>query len=139
MTKCYICGKEFDSADMEKDHVPPGCFFPDNNKPDNLFSVKCCRSCHDKFDVIDERMRNIVAILSGSKSGEVGERSLRVFKRSPKLLNQFLAHRKEHPTLVYNDGNPKAHYFFEDKELDCWLTRIVRGLYFKKFKVILSP
>ena len=127
MTKCYICGEEFDSGDMEKDHVPPTCFFPDNNKPDNLFSVKCCRSCHSKFDVIDERMRNRIAILSGSKSGEVGERAMRVFKRSPKLLNSVLAHTKEHPNLVDDDGKPRALYFFKDKELT--INLIVLSIY----------
>jgi len=124
---------------MEKDHVPPACIFPENNKPNNLLTVKCCKSCHDKFDVLDDRMRNQIAILSGTKSGEAGEKAMRVLTRSPQLRGEFLSQTKAHPSLVDDQGNPRALFFFDDEELEYWLTRIVKGLYFRKFNKVIDP
>ena len=123
---------------MEKDHVPPDCIFPADNKPQNLFTVRCCSSCHDEFDVLDERMRNYIAILAGSESGEVGEKALRVLQRSPKLLRKFFSHTKEHPSLLDDDGNSRLLFYFNDDELNRWLVRIVKGLYFRKHKQIIE-
>lgn len=121
---------------MEKDHVPPECIFPEKDKPNNLLTVKCCKSCHDSFDKLDEKMRNQIAILSGAQSGEVGKKAMRVLTRSPKHRNDFLSQTKEHPSLVDDEGNPRALFFFDDNDLKPWLIRIVKGLYFRKHKNI---
>jgi len=139
MAKCYICSEDLiRKTNMEKDHVPPECIFPEDRKPQNLFTVKCCTSCHDEFDVLDERMRNYVAILAGRESGIVGEKALRVLQRSPKLRERFISLTKDHPSLLNDNGEPRLLFFFDDRELNRWLVRIVKGLYFLKYKKIVK-
>jgi hypothetical protein len=136
---CYLCGKEIiKKFNMEKDHVPPDCIFPDNEKPANLITVKCCTSCHDAFDTIDEKMRNHIAILAGNKSGTVGKRAMRVLLRNPKLLKVFVSQTQIEQIPREDIHSNRLRYFFSDDELERWLIRIVKGLYFHRFKKLIE-
>ena len=135
MAQCYICGIELTrKKNCEKDHVPPACIFPVDHKPTNLFTVLCCTSCHDKFDVLDERMRNYLALLAITESGNAGSKAKKAVLRSPKLREEFISHTKNHPSLKDNNGNPRLLFYFDNEELNQWLIRIVKGLYFRRHK-----
>jgi hypothetical protein len=133
MIECYFCGRELLKRDISKDHMPPSCIFPDA-KPDNLITVKCCKSCHAEFQILDERMRNYIAIIAGQKSGEVGQKAKNVVLGSPGLVRDFLSHTEEHPTLVDYTGHPRLLFYFTKDELNRWLIRIVKGLHFNRYR-----
>ncbi len=135
MAQCYICGTVIHrKVNREKDHVPPDCIFPDGDKPQNLITIYCCRDCHDEYDVLDERMRNYVALIAGESSSKAGEKAKRAVLRSPILRSDFISHMKDHPFLVDDGGNPRKLFYFDDDELERWLIRIVKGLFFHKYR-----
>jgi hypothetical protein len=135
MAKCYICSTNLiKNKNRQRDHVPPECVFPEDDKPPNLITVLCCAKCHSEFGELDERMRNYLAILAGESSAEAGDKARRVVLRSRKLQEDFLSHTQSHPSLVDSDGRPRSLFFFDDKELERWLVRVVKGLYFHRNK-----
>jgi hypothetical protein len=77
-------------------------------------------------------MRNYVAILAAAASGDPGEKARREVLRSPKLVADFLTHTRPHPTMTDPQGEPRHLFFFDDRELSDWLTRIVKGLHFAR-------
>jgi hypothetical protein len=135
MAQCYMCGAELiRKKNSEKDHVPPECIFPEDHKPLNLFTLRCCTSCHDEFDVLDERMRNYLALLAINESGAAGAKAKRAVLSRPKLREEFLSHTRNHPSLKDAAGDPRLLFFFDDEDLKRWLVRIVKGLYYRKYK-----
>ena len=132
MKSCYLCGKPLArKVDRTRDHVPPECIFP-SEKPDNLLTLPCCRECNSKYGKLDERMRNYIAILAATASGDAGDKARREVLRSAKLVADFLEHTRPHPTMTGPSGEPRGLFFFDDNELSDWLTRIVKGLYFAR-------
>jgi len=83
-------------------------------------------------------MRNYFAILAGDRSVRVGQIARREVLRSRKWREIFLSFTKEHPTLVDNGGNPRLIFYFDDNELNPWLIRIVKGLYYKLYQTIIG-
>ena len=79
-------------------------------------------------------MRNYLAILAGKNSGEVGSKAEKVVLNNPKLRKKFLSHTKKHPSMVDSDGNPRLLFFFDDEELQRWLIRVVKGIFFYRNK-----
>lgn len=134
MEQCYLCGERLvKKKNKSRDHVPPDCIFP-KEKPANLITIPCCISCNQKFKPLDEKMRNFIALLSGEKSGEVGEVAKKEILRSSRLSMEFLSYTKDHPSLRDSEGTPRLLFFFDDKELELWLSRIVKGLFFHREK-----
>lgn len=132
--QCYLCGTILiKNQNKSKDHIPPDCIFPDN-KPRNLITVPCCIKCNKEYKTLDEKMRNFISILAGKKASDVGEKAKREVLKSQKLLNQFLSYTKPHPSLVDNNGNHELLFYFKDQEINKWLIRIVKGLYFHRNK-----
>lgn len=131
MKYCYLCGEKLiKNQNKSKDHVPPDCIFP-SNKPLNLITIPCCKSCNEGFKSLDQKMRNFFAILAGDKSGEVGKIAKNEVLRSRKLRSDFLSHTKELTTVVH-DSKPMLAFYFNDEELERWLVRVVKGLSFRR-------
>jgi hypothetical protein len=59
-TCCVYCGS---TEAIERDHVPPKCFFPEP-RPSELITVPSCTRCNRGFGKDDERVRNILTSLS---------------------------------------------------------------------------
>lgn len=133
MIECYLCGRKLLKRDTTKDHIPPDCIFPDA-KPPNLITVKCCVHCHRQFSVLDERMRNYIAVIAITQSGEVGEKARNRIMRSPEFIYDFLEHTREHPGLTSAEGDPRLLFFFTEDEMNKWLIRMVKGLHFHRFR-----
>ncbi|MCG7853234.1 MAG: HNH endonuclease [Methanosarcinaceae archaeon] len=124
---CYLCGSTLlKNINKSKDHVPPDCIFPDT-KPKNLITLPCCEDCNKEYGILDEKMKNYISILAGEKSKNE-------ILKSPKLRNDFLKHTQPHSTLIDSSGNPRLLFNFKNEELDRWIVRIVKGLYFNKYK-----
>ncbi|TEU14038.1 MAG: hypothetical protein E3J21_17070 [Anaerolineales bacterium] len=132
MKECYLCGEILvKKKNRSKDHVPPDCIFP-SEKPWNLITVPCCVNCNEKYRLLDEKMRNFFAILADKNSAEVGDIARRVVLRSSKLSREFHSHVRPHPSLVDSADNPRHLFFFDEKELNPWLVRVVKGLFYHK-------
>jgi hypothetical protein len=130
MKQCYLCGKPLKKKiNKSKDHTPPDSIFPDK-KPNNLITIPCCISCNREFAPIDEKMRNFFAILAGDKSGEIGKLAQNEVLTKRRLRHEFLSYTKEYPSLVDENGNPRLLFYFNDEELERWLIRVVKGLFF---------
>lgn|GEM_PF-1403587 len=130
MKECYLCGEALvKRKNKSKDHVPPECIFPPR-KPPNLITIPCCTDCNKEYGLLDEKMRNFFAILAGENSREVGNTAKRVMQRDTRLMKEFFSYTKPHPTLVDEAGEPRLIFFFSDIELNPWLIRIVKGLYY---------
>ena len=131
---CYLCGSILiKNINKSKDHVPPDCIFPDT-KPENLITVPCCEACNKDYRTLDEKMKNYISIIAGEKSSDAGKKSKNEILKSPKLRNDFLKHTQPHSSLIDSAGNPRLLFNFNNDELDRWLVRIVKGLYFDKYR-----
>jgi len=130
--QCYLCGVELiNNKYKTKDHVPPNCIFPQEDKPPNLITLPCCKQCNEKYGQLDEKMRNFFAILAIDKSASVGQIARRKVLGSQKWREVFLSYTKEHPTLANASGNPRLVFYFDDDELKAWLIRVVKGLFYR--------
>ena len=131
MKQCYLCGEELiKNKNKSRDHVPPDCIFP-QDKPANLITIPCCKRCNEEFKQMDEKMRNFFALLAGDKSGSVGQIARREVLRSRKWSEAFLSYTKKHPTLIDDTGKPRLVFYFDDDELEAWLIRVVKGLFYR--------
>jgi len=138
LRECYLCGKDLrKNQNKSKDHVPPNCIFP-KKKPQNLITVPCCRECNEAFNSLDEKLRNFFAVLAGDKSGEVSKIAQHEILRSGSLSKDFLSYTKPHPSLVDDKGNPRLVFYFNNEELERWLTRVVKGLAFYRTRIRIS-
>ena len=79
-------------------------------------------------------MRNYFAILAGDRSVSVGRIARREVLRSQKWREVFLSYTREHPSLVDDSGKPRLVFYFDDKELEVWLIRVVKGLFYRRNK-----
>ncbi|MBN1294459.1 MAG: hypothetical protein JXB48_21660, partial [Candidatus Latescibacteria bacterium] len=62
-----------------------------DDKPPNLIKIPCCKDCNQKYDPLDEKMSNYIAILADEKSFDVAEKAKKVVLTCKKLSEQFLA------------------------------------------------
>jgi hypothetical protein len=132
MKQCYLCGEILvRKKNLSKDHVPPDCIFP-SEKPRNLITVPCCTICNGKYGRLDERMRNFFAILADKNSREIGDIARRVVLRSSKLSAEFYSRTRPYPWLADSAGDARRLFFFDDEELNPWLVRIAKGLFYHR-------
>jgi hypothetical protein len=130
MKYCYLCGEPLKkNINKSRDHTPPDSIFP-NEKPKNLITIPCCRRCNGEFSPIDEKMRNFFAILAGDKSGEIGKLAQNIILSKKRLRDEFISYTKEHPSLIDDNGKTRLVFYFNDEELERWLIRVVKGLFF---------
>ena len=128
MSECYLCGNKLvRKVNRTKDHIPPDSFFPPGTP--NMITVPCCYDCNQKYKQLDDKIHNHMASLITMPSTPI-ERGHRAVLQSPKLAREYLSYTKKHPTLVGKDGKPRIIYYFKKAEIDNWLIRIVKGLYF---------
>jgi hypothetical protein len=107
-------------------------------KPRNLITVYCCDECHRQYDKLDERMRTYISIVSGDKSGSVGETALRSLCKRPALVADFLVHTLRHGRSADPLGMDSLYFYFTKDELQQWLTRLVKGLHFRRARRLLG-
>jgi hypothetical protein len=101
-------------------------------------TVPCCIECNGEYKQLDEKMRNYLALLAIDKSSDVGHTARREVLRSRKWREVFLSYTKQHPILVDDNGNPRLVFYFDDNELNPWLVRVVKGLFYRRNKARIS-
>ena len=132
MKICYYCGRT-NAEKYTKDHVPPKCIFP-KNKPKNLITVPCCFKCNKEMSSLDQKMRNWMGLLSTKMPKEISQRIFRDFKKDMKSFNDYLSHIKAHNKFIDSKGFPRLSYYPNLAEVNIWLARIIKGLFYKREK-----
>ena len=83
---CVYCGAE---GDVTRDHVPPSCLFPPEDRI-NLITVPACAECHESFKLDDEYFRVTLSLRADLDSGAATEfirAQTAKTSPTPKLLN----------------------------------------------------
>jgi len=102
-----------------------------------MITVPCCIECNGKYEQLDEKMRNYMVSLVPLSSEPVTKGRHAVLK-SKKLSQEYIANTKTHPTLVDENGQHRLVFYFNTEELNIWLNRIVKGLFFYENRQRLS-
>lgn len=134
---CVFCGR----SATTRDHVPPKGIFPDP-KPSDLITVPACDLCNSKTKLDDEYFRWLVATASGADEQAhqlIKNRVVPKFQRRPALLHMVMkgaTHVDVHSEGgIYLGKQPAFH--FDRGRIQTVIDKTIRGLYFKKLRVIL--
>jgi hypothetical protein len=148
---CPLCGKV---KYLTREHIPPKNLFL-KPRPTNTITVRTCKACNSSYDLDEEYFR--IYITAGEQPGSVGyslwdEKVVKsTFIRSPafrhKLSNDMdmiQEYHKSHP-LRFVSGHLVADKLVQNVlpldalRINRVVEKIVRCLYFKHFKSVLSP
>jgi hypothetical protein len=141
---CYLCGKAL-TEPINRDHVPPQQFYADKIREKhklNLLTLPVHRECNSAYQLDEDYfVHSLMPFGKGSYSGnEFYAETLRKFrsgKRKERSLMRRVMNEFEHrPTgLILPRG--KIAKRFDGARLRRVAWKIVRGLYFHHFRVIL--
>ena len=146
---CPICGKE---ALLTRDHAPPDGIFL-QPKPNNLITVRTCKSCNDGTKLDDEYFRICLAaglqpspaqwqLWNEKVQGSTLKRSPKLRSRLVQLMNAVQEHHKTSP-LEFTDGTRLTDeqvaqtLVLEKSRIDRVIEKIVRCLHYRFYGAIL--
>lgn len=148
---CPLCGKV---GYLTREHVPPKNLFL-KPRPKNTITVWTCKQCNSSYDLDEEYFR--VYITAGAQPGSEEDRLWdekvvnSTLRRSPALkqklsndMDMIQEYHKSHPLRLVS-GNPAPDELvpyvlpFNADRISRVVEKIVRCLYFKHYKSVLSP
>jgi len=148
---CPLCGRE---TYLTREHIPPKNLFL-KPRPRNTITVWTCEACNSSYHLDEEYFR--IYITAGEQPSSHGYHLWNkkvvdsTFRRSPALrqklsndMDIIQEHHRSHPiSLVSGDPLPDelVPYVlpFEAQRINRIVEKIVRCLYFKHFRSVLSP
>jgi hypothetical protein len=122
---CYYCGK----SAVDKEHVPPICFFPEGCR-EQLIKVPSCRVHNKLYGVDDEYVRNVLTMAMNDSDISrklYFDKSNRSFKRNPELT------RKISETILdirLSDGLKAGAFKIDVERFNKVMDKIGKGLYY---------
>ncbi|MGP4713374.1 hypothetical protein [Psychrobacter sp. DM8] len=139
---CYECGVPLDQKSLTREHVPPRCFFPKNDKF-SLITVPSCIEHNGGKSDDDEHLLQIISlqILANEKgqniaTGKTVKSILRNRKRTRSLVSNA--------TLVYVDEKrtgqlkPTFAFKFDESKFNSSISSICKGLYYYEFHKVFN-
>lgn len=139
---CYECGVPLDQESLTKEHVPPKCLFPKNDKF-SLITVPSCIEHNGGKSNDDEHLLQIISlqILANEKGQSIAiskavKSILRNRKRTKELANSA--------TLVYVDEDrtgqlkPTFAFKFDEEKFNNSISSICKGLYYYEFHKVFN-
>ena len=148
---CPLCGKV---KYLTREHIPPKNLFL-KPRPKNTIAVWTCKPCNASYALDEEYFR--ICVCAGAQPGSEGYRlwdkkvENSTFQRSPALkqklsndMDMIQEYHKSHP-LGYHSGDSVPDELvpyilpLEMNRINRVVEKIVRCLYFKHFKSVLSP
>lgn len=126
---CYWCGIELTKPSINREHVPPLCFFPKGYR-NNLMTVPSCEKHNNHLSKLDEKFQ---FYLKAHRSNSVANNDfldtvVRGLKRKEKegFVNSF------NKNTGFGSINVSPYIFskLEPHEPDVFIEKIIRGLYF---------
>lgn len=129
--KCYNCGNPIPNEDRTDEHIPMQALYKGLNGPknrNNWIRVCGCKSCNDKYSQIEQRLRNLIAVLAKQK----GRNDLsKIIEASDRSLKTDLEYREQ--WTKFDDGN---YYFrFNTKDYDNIHIKNMKGIIYHEFDV----
>lgn len=134
---CYECGVPLDKESLTKEHVPPKCFFPKNDR-NSLITVPSCREHNSGKSDDDEHLLQIISIqiLANEKGQDIGvNKALKGIYRNKKKAKSLA----RNASLVYiqEEGDdrvrPTFAFKFDEDKFNNSISAICKGLYYYEF------
>jgi hypothetical protein len=135
MELCYLCGITLDSkVDRSDDHIPPRCLFEEGT---DQVTVPCCRSCNEEYAILDEHFKTQLTFTTLNVPSNVREKSIRAISpQEGDNEKKYRIRRSKFFKLGVEDvivqGNRRLKIVFDIDLLNKWLSRIIKGLYYKE-------
>jgi hypothetical protein len=138
---CVLCGER---PATTRDHIPPKGIYPEPRDNDmQLFTVPACSECNNSASQYDEEFKTFITI-DTSSTRKVQEQQLvnhiaGTVGHNPRIANHiFKSARRCYANLGSDILQPAVHMQFDFISYERVIDRIVRGLYWREKKQILS-
>lgn len=134
---CVICGQ---LPAETRDHVPPKNLFPKPRPPD-LITVPACVQCNNGSSVEDEDFRTYLSLQIGRQSELVDKlwlQSKKSLKRRTAFRTKFLHSLRDVEIPTPQGPQQRTTFPVPCRIYEVVFERVVRGLYFHHFGVILG-
>lgn len=134
---CYECGISLNQESLTKEHVPPKCLFPKNDKI-SLITVPSCIEHNGGKSNDDEHLLQIISlqILANEKGQKIAtNKAVKSILRNKKRTKSLASNA----TLVYVDEErtgllkPTFAFKFEEDKFNNSISSICKGLYYHEF------
>lgn len=139
---CYECGIPLDQESLTKEHVPPKCLFPKNDKV-SLITVPSCIEHNGGKSNDDEHLLQIISIqiLANEKGQDIA---------TNKAVKSILRNRKRtrslasNATLIYVDEErtgqlkPTFAFKFDEDKFNNSISSVCKGLYYHEFHKVFN-
>lgn len=137
---CYLCNEKIKpTQETNKDHVPPKNLFPKGSQ--NLITLLVHQKCNSQFgDNFDEKFRAYILSIVGRStnvSKELWENKvLKSFQGEHGAKKKKSIQNKLKEKTIGDDGTEinEPHLLVPSDEIDSQIHRIVKGLYYHKYK-----
>jgi hypothetical protein len=143
---CYLCGELIEQNKGSRDHIPPVCLFPLRiHTSINFITLPSHLTCNNKMSITDEKFRNYLTISIGNN--EIGQQQwkdkvLPSFEKKggsdkkSDLIKNLKQYTKTDNGIVIS--SPHLLLSKDDPALIPQFNRIVKGLYYNKYKKYLD-
>ena len=126
---CYWCGIELTKPSINREHVPPLCFFPKGYR-NNLMTVPSCEKHNNHLSKLDEKFQ---FYLKAHRSNSVANNDfldtvVRGLKRKEK--EGFVKSFNDNTGIGSVNEKPQIFSKLEPFEPDTFIEKIIRALYF---------
>lgn len=134
---CYECGITLNRESLTKEHVPPKCFFPKNDKK-SLITVPSCINHNGGKSNDDEHLLQILSIqiLANEKGQNIAtNKAVKSILRNKKTTKNLASTA----TLIYVDKDkngqlkPTFAFKFDEYRFNNSISSICKGLYYYEF------
>ena len=135
-SRCYFCGE----ASTSREHVPPKCLFPLNQRT-NLFVVPSC-DLHNCFKSDDDEYLKFVLSISikntNKEKKQILESVLRAAAKSPEKYKTFSNFSSRVTVKITNTGEIQeaTKLIIDEKRFHNILTHISRAIFFIHYKKV---
>lgn len=139
---CYECGILLDQESLTKEHVPPKCLFPKNDKV-SLITVPSCIEHNGGKSNDDEYLLQIISlqILANEKGQNIAtNKAVKSMFRNRKRTRSLASNA----TLVYVDEKrtgqlkPTFAFKFDEDKFNNSISSVCKGLYYYEFHKVFN-
>lgn len=128
--KCYNCGNLIPDKEKTWEHVPMDALYKGFTEEDKRtrIRVRGCRSCNQQYSYIEQRLRNLVAVIGRIKQRDDLSEIIKASDRSLKTDKEFRGQ-----WIRLDDG---SYYFnFNTKDYDEIHIKNLKGIIYDELRV----
>lgn len=130
--RCYNCGRLTPGDEMTWEHVPMDALYRGFTERDKLNRIKVhgCRSCNQKYSHIEQRLRNMIAVIGRIKHRDDLSEIIQASDRSLKV-------DKEYRGQWIKLEDDKYYFSFASNDFDQIHIKNLKGIIYKEFDYVL--